>query len=121
MGHIVFWGEFLFFCDECGDGTCWEDGISKVGTAHLNDSRAQYNLACCYELGVGVPADATLALHWYTKAVESGNADAQWRMGVAYRDGDFGLKPDKAEARHLLELSAAQGFETALEDLEQWT
>ena len=89
--------------------------------AHLNDSRAQYNLACCYELGVGVPADATLALHWYTKAVESGHADAQWRMGVAYRDGDFGLKPDKAEARHLLELSAAQGFETALEDLEQWT
>lgn len=112
----------LGYCYDQGDGVVQNAALAAYWfgrAAHLNDPLAQYNLACCYELGIGVPEDAARALHWYTKAVESGNADALWRMGVAYRDGDFGLKPDKAEARRLLEQAPAQALERAEQALEE--
>ena len=63
---------------------------------------AQYNLGCCYELGIGVLVDMAEAHRWYGLACEAGSADARSRMALAYRDGDFGLKPDAAKADALL-------------------
>ena len=75
---------------------------------------AQYNLGCCCELGIGLPVDMEEAHRWYDLACEAGNADAQYRMALAYLDGDFGLVPDAEKADYLLKSAAAQGFEPAM-------
>ena len=79
---------------------------------------AQYNLGCCCELGIGLPVDMEEAHRWYALASEAGNADAQYRMALAYRDGDFGLEPDAEKADYLLKSAAAQGFEPAINGKE---
>ncbi|MCC8020790.1 MAG: sel1 repeat family protein, partial [Akkermansia sp.] len=41
----------------------------------------------CYENGYGVERDMKEAAHWYRKAAEQGNAEAQYRLGVCYANG----------------------------------
>ena len=52
--------------------------------AERGDRKAQYNLAVCYDYGVGVVQDNAKAVEWYTKAAEQGDADAQRCLGECY-------------------------------------
>ena len=45
---------------------------------------AQYNLGLMYANGEGVPEDDAEAVHWYRKAAEQGDANAQNNLGVMY-------------------------------------
>ena len=58
--------------------------------------------------GKGVPEDQAEAVQWYRLAAAQGNASAQSRLGLAYRDG-HGVPQDKAEAVQWYRLAAAQG------------
>jgi uncharacterized protein len=43
---------------------------------------AQYNLGVMYDYGQGVPQDYAVAMSWYRKAAEQGDADAQVNLGI---------------------------------------
>ena len=45
--------------------------------AAQNNQYAQYNLALCYENGIGVDKDPAEAVKWYQKAANQGNAKAK--------------------------------------------
>lgn len=49
--------------------------------AQAGQPDAQYNMALCYELGVGTPANNDLAKKFYHIAAQSGVHDAQFRYG----------------------------------------
>ncbi len=49
--------------------------VSKA--AEQGDDIAQINLGCCYENGIGVEADETMATQWFEKAAKQGNSMAQ--------------------------------------------
>ena len=49
-----------------------------------------------------------MAVNWYRKAAEQGNADAQYMLGVAYMSGD-GVVQDEAEAMKWYRKAAEQG------------
>ena len=48
---------------------------------------AQYNLAKMYCLADGVPKNKTEDVEWFKKAAELGDAVAQVKLGLRYRDG----------------------------------
>jgi len=53
--------------------------------------------------------------------MRGGNAQAQFNLGVFYRDGRQGLTKDPTEARKWLELAAAQGYAPAKSELSALT
>jgi len=55
-------------------------------------------LATLYEKGIGVARDLPLAMSWYAKAANAGNARAMHNLAVINAEGAGGDKPDYAEA-----------------------
>jgi TPR repeat protein len=54
---------------------------------------------------------------WYTKAVELGHPAAQYDLGICYYYGQ-GVAPNREKTIELWKLSAAQGFEDAVDSLK---
>ena len=61
-----------------------------------------------YECGDGVMQDYDEALQWYLMAAEQGYGDAQFRLGMMYKEG-LGVEEDEAEAVMYLWLGGRQG------------
>ena len=55
--------------------------------------------------------DGAEALEYYTKAADSDDARAQWRLGMAYEFGKLGLEVDGAKALEYY-TKAAEGGDT---------
>lgn len=65
-----------------------------------------------YTKGRGVKQDDAIALSWYRKAADQGDALAQYNLGAAYAHGS-GVKEDRTEALKWFGKSAAQGNKAA--------
>ena len=84
----------------------------------LTRPRHMYLLGRCYENGLGIAQSDELALKWYVKAADAGEAAAQERVGKACLLGLFGAV-DVVNARKWFELAAEQGNEAAQLQLEK--
>ena len=108
---------FLAMLDEGGRGAP-RDVVSEIRRlAEEGDAEAQYHLARLYTRGVGIPQDHGLAVKWFHKAADRGNANAQFVLGLdsedyAEEDRWWRLAADQghADAQHLLALSYEGGF-----------
>jgi uncharacterized protein len=69
---------------------------------------AQYNLGVMYDDGQGVPQDYAVAVSWYRKAAEQGDADAQVNLGVLYGMGQ-GVPQDYVIAHMWFSLAVTGG------------
>ncbi|XP_033127504.1 sel1-repeat-containing protein YbeQ-like [Anneissia japonica] len=78
--------------------------------AKAGNSRAQFNLAVCYEYGRGVDSNCKKAAFWYKKAAVQGHAMAQYNYGIFHLLGSGKVKKDEEEAVHWLSKSADQGL-----------
>ena len=76
--------------------------------AEQGDATAQFNLALCYEKGIGVEQDAADAVKWYRAAAEQGDAAAQNNLGLCYEKG-IGVEQDAADAVKWYRAAAEQG------------
>lgn len=71
---------------------------------------AMFNLAMLYRYPPrDMKADRVAALRWLKQAAEREQADAQYLLGVVYRDGE-GVAKNPAEAKRLIDAAAAQGY-----------
>lgn len=80
------------------------------------DANAQFKLAECYRIGLGLPQDAAAAIRWLRAAAEQGNPDAQNDLGSMYRIGQ-GVAEDAAQALYWYGLAAQSGDPAALFNL----
>ncbi len=63
--------------------------ISHLRQAALEGvAEAQYDLACAYADGNGVPKNQRTAFRWFLKAAETGDAEAQTAVGYCYLNGE---------------------------------
>ncbi|KAF9157995.1 hypothetical protein DFQ26_008096 [Actinomortierella ambigua] len=69
-----------------------------------------------YASGYGVRPDYALAMSWYLKSAEQGDAKAQNNLGRMYENG-HGVRQDDAEAVSWYQKSADQGYAKALNNL----
>ena len=80
--------------------------------AESGDPQAQYQVAVCYQNGLGVTSNMAKAVEWYQKSAEQGYAEAQCSLGHCYEDGGT-LPQNFAEALKWYALSAQQGYAPA--------
>lgn len=85
----------------------WYGEAAKQGLAV-----AHFNLARCYALGEGVPADEKAFIEHCTKAAYAGHPAAQYTLGCAYRDG-LGVAEDAIEAERWLSRAEMNGYAPA--------
>ncbi len=84
--------------------------------AQKGDKTAQHNLAVLYQDGLGVEANAKLALYWYEQAAKQGEAEAQFMAGLMYSQGE-GSNQNYTKAVYWYEKAAAQGHHEAMNNL----
>ena len=93
-------------------GAAWDSCQPKTPTleekAEEGDAEAQSMLGFEYEL----KQDLKEAAKWYRKAAEQGIADAQFRLGVAYANGE-GVLEDTLAAYAWYNIAAANGDDSA--------
>lgn len=68
---------------------------------------AMFLTGVAYAEGRGLPQSNTLALQWYTQAIENHSDKAMYTLGVCYSSGSLGLTADPAQALAWFEKGAA--------------
>lgn len=82
-------------------------------SADLNYTRAQVDLGKIYYFGLTGKQDDVIALEWFKKAAEQGDAHGQYLLGQMYTEGKGGLKESEQMAVEWYEKSANQGYAPA--------
>ena len=72
-----------------------------------------------YDHGQGVPQSDALAMEWYRKAADQGDAGGQVGLAQAYHFGLGGVPQDSSMALTLLQKAAAQGHKDAAARIPQ--
>jgi len=80
--------------------------------ANQDNAKAQYNLGCAYESGLGVKQDYLQAVYWFRKSAEQEFAEAQNALGFCYTDGK-GVVQDYKQAVYWCSKAANQGLSEA--------
>lgn len=80
--------------------------------AENGDATAQFALAHCFRLGMGVAPDAEACAYWFRQSAEQGLADGQCNTGWCYGTG-YGVPLSYANAMHWYSLAEAQGHDLA--------
>lgn len=80
---------------------------------------ALLDLGLCYLKGEGVPQNYQHGAFLMERSAKQGNMMAQYNMGVLYQTGR-GVETDMEEALRWYHLSAAQGYEQAVEFLNRY-
>lgn len=82
--------------------------LARKWLEHCVESKrpnCQYNLGYMYEAGLGYDKNYADALHYYLLAAENDHLVAQYKVGLAYKDGE-GVLPDPKIAFHWTKLAA---------------
>lgn len=78
------------------------------------EGRACYYLGEIHAQGKGVDPDARVAMEWFAKGAERGDAECQFALGMYYVRGEPGVvSPDSEQAVRWLSAAAAQGHREA--------
>ena len=80
---------------------------------------ALLDLGLCYLKGEGVPQNDSHGFFLMERSAKQGNMLAQYNMGFLYRTGR-GVEINMVEALRWYHLSAAQGYEQAIEFLNRY-
>lgn len=73
-------------------------------------------LALALYTGTGVARNPYLAVEWFRAAAEQGDAEAQYYIGLCYKNGE-GVTAVPEEARWWFRTAADQGYGRAAEEL----
>lgn len=97
-----------------------------LARAQKGDPEAMYEMGLCFYFGEGRQENYRLALKFFLKPAEDGNADAQYYVGCIYETGEAtkekeykGVAQDPAEAARWFARAAALGHEEAAKALER--
>ncbi|KAI9486573.1 MAG: hypothetical protein EXX96DRAFT_47023 [Benjaminiella poitrasii] len=93
----------------------------RKSAEEFNDSIAYFNLADLYGSGFvdGISADIHLALSYLEKSAELGYAEAQYRMGMIYLHGEYGVQVDKRKAASWFKLAESKSHSESIWMLSQ--
>ncbi|RCH81468.1 hypothetical protein CU098_001487, partial [Rhizopus stolonifer] len=93
----------------------------RKSAEELNDSIAYFNLADIYGSGFipSIPVNISLALNYLKKSAELGYTEAQYRMGIIYLRGEYGVRVDERAAASFFKLSGSKSHAESVWMLSQ--
>ncbi|XP_058801552.1 uncharacterized protein LOC131670178 isoform X2 [Phymastichus coffea] len=86
--------------------------------AQFSSAGSMFNLALCYELGLGTSKDYSKAVQYYNQAADRGHPDAMYNLGVFHAQGKGGLKINLDIAHQLFTAAAQKGHSQAIKALQ---
>ena len=86
-------------------------------SAAQGNTRAQNNIGCHYQNGLGVQQDYSKAHMWYERAAKRGDPNSQEGLGELYENG-WGVPKSLPRAIGWYRKAADQGNKTAIKKLE---
>lgn len=109
-------------------GMCFYDGVmfdQDYTAAHMwlhksaeqGINEAMHIIGYAYDCGEGVERSQTEAIRWYSKAAEHGNSISMNNLGVLFRDGINGGKPNFEIALHWFRKAADAGDAIAMRNI----
>ncbi|MBQ0021723.1 MAG: sel1 repeat family protein [Prevotellaceae bacterium] len=111
--------QFLFGC------SCESRGKAKSAfkwfakSADKGYAKAQWKMACYYDMGAGVDKDSSKAFAWAMKAAEQNDDCAMNYVGYTYREGIV-VEQDLQQAKHWLTKAAEMGNRNARYNLKHF-
>lgn len=81
---------------------------SNIKAAQNGDAKAQYEIGQCYQDGLWVPKDISVAMEWYLKSADQNYSPAFNAIGVCYFKGD-GVPIDYEKAAYWFKKAAERG------------
>lgn len=91
----------------------------KMGSfPNIGVAEAQHTLGICYDDGVGVDPNPTIALKWYEKGFENGCSGSANNLGIIYENGK-GVPANIERAIQYWKSAASDGNVLAMESLER--
>jgi TPR repeat protein len=91
--------------------------LMQAGQSASPPPPAAWLLHCCFEHGVGTPADAAQALAWLRRAAAGGDPVAAYVLAARLFNGTHGCRRDPAAAVGLWRSAAAHGHIAAMHNL----
>ena len=89
-----------------------------LAAAKQGDIGGQAYTAECYEKGWGVESSHASSFEWWMKAAEQEDDEAQYYIGRYFEYG-YGRDIDEIQALHWYRKAAAQGFQDAIDAVEE--
>lgn len=103
--------------EEFQNSSEYQDAKNKFENRVYNgDNETLYDLAFCYEVGLGCAVNKKLALDWYKKSAEQGNKNAQFRIALFHINGS-GIEKNQQKGIEILEKFAEKNDPFALRNL----
>ena len=104
-------------------GNCQPGGIAQNDASHSRRLSGGYWLGAAiaaalilvFLLKGGLPPSDSQELAWLTRLAAANNSGAQLQLGLAYREGRYGLVPDARAGQYWLEKAARNGQEYAVD------
>ena len=81
------------------------------------DAPSQNALGVMYAKGIGVVRNFVRAQYWFQKAADQRYGAALYHLGVLYKKGPDGIKPDLNRANDYFTSSALAGFKPTMNQL----
>lgn len=112
-GHTYFYGTNEIPQDYKQAVVYYKRGTRGSKYTNPNFGLASYNLAICYEEGLGTAINHEEALSWYKKSAKHNNVVAMYKLADSYENGKLGLDRDSAKAQKWLKkVASKEGYKT---------
>jgi TPR repeat protein len=94
------------------------EAVRLIQTAAIKgDASSQNSLGVMYAKGIGVVRNFVRAQYWFQKAADQRYGAALYHLGVLYKKGPDGIKPDLNRANDYFTSSALAGFKPTMNQL----
>jgi len=94
------------------------EAVRLIQTAAIKgDASSQNALGVMYAKGIGVVRNFVRAQYWFQKAADQRYGAALYHLGVLYKKGPDGIKPDLNRANDYFTASALAGFRPTMNQL----
>lgn len=117
LGAYYLAGQYVEKDEEKGSALLYSGFVGLQKKAFSLSREEMHTFGMCYHMGLGVEEDMQKAIHWYQKAADLGDPEAQNSLGEIYLYGAEGIEEDESKALKLFKLASDKNLNGALKNL----
>ena len=118
-GHAYFYGTNEVQQDFAKAVKKYKHALKGSKYTNPNYGQASYNLALCYEEGLGIEANNEEAFNRYLKSARRHYIPAMYRVAYCYANGELDVKKDSVKAIKWYKKASVENLEFSCDELKK--